>query len=55
MPRYFLHLVRGEARIPDPDGINISENDMASLRGAKIYPRCWRPLQNYSRDGKTGA
>ena len=36
MPRYFFHFVRGEARIPDPDGINISECDMASLRGAKI-------------------
>ena len=35
MPRYFLHFVRGEARIPDPDGIDISESDMASLRGAK--------------------
>ena len=36
MPRYFFHFVRGEARIPDPDGIDISESDMASLRGAKI-------------------
>jgi hypothetical protein len=36
MPRDFFHFVRGEARIPDPDGINISESDMASLRGAKI-------------------
>ena len=36
MPRYFFHFVRGEARIPDPDGINMSESDMASLRGAKI-------------------
>ncbi len=36
MPRYFLHIVRGEARIPDPDGVDISESDMASLRGAKI-------------------
>jgi hypothetical protein len=36
MPRYFFHVVRGEARIPDPDGIDISESDMASLRGAKI-------------------
>jgi hypothetical protein len=36
MPRYFFHFVRGEARIPDPDGIVMSESDMASLRGAKI-------------------
>jgi hypothetical protein len=36
MPRYFFHFVRGEARIPDPDGIDMSESDMASLRGAKI-------------------
>ena len=36
MPRYFFHIVRGEARIPDPDGINIAESDMASLRGGKI-------------------
>ena len=36
MPRYFFHFVRGEARIPDPDGIDISESDMASLRGAQI-------------------
>ena len=36
MPRYFFHFVRGEARIPDPDGIDISESAMASLRGAKI-------------------
>jgi hypothetical protein len=37
MPRYVFHFVRGEARIiPDPDGIVISDSDMASLRGAKI-------------------
>jgi hypothetical protein len=36
MPRYFFHVVRGEARIPDPDGIDISESDMGSFRGAKI-------------------
>ena len=36
MPRYFFHVVCGEARIPDPDGVDISESDMASLRGAKI-------------------
>ena len=37
MPRYVFHFVRGEARIiPDPDGIDISESDVASLRGAKI-------------------
>ena len=36
LQRYFLHIVRGEVRIPDPDGIDISERDMASLRGAKI-------------------
>jgi hypothetical protein len=35
-PRYFFYFVRGEARIPDPDGIDMSEGDMASLRGAKI-------------------
>jgi hypothetical protein len=34
--RASFHVVRGEARIRDPDGINISESDMASLRGAKI-------------------
>jgi hypothetical protein len=33
MPRYFFHFVRGEARIPDLDGIDMSER---SLRGAKI-------------------
>jgi hypothetical protein len=36
MSRYFFHLVRGEVRIPDPDGIDMSESDMASLQGAKI-------------------
>jgi hypothetical protein len=37
MPRYVFHFVRGEARIiPDPDGIDISDSDMASLQGAKI-------------------
>ena len=37
MPRYVFHFVRGEARIiPDPDGIDISESDVASLQGAKI-------------------
>ena len=35
MPRCFFHIVRGEARIPDPDGINIAESHMASLRGGK--------------------
>ena len=37
MPRYFFYFVRGEARIlPDPDGIDMSESDMASVRGPKI-------------------
>ena len=37
MPRYFFYFVRGEARIlPDPDGIEMPESDMASVRGAKI-------------------
>jgi hypothetical protein len=36
MPRYFFHVVCGEVRIPDPDGVDMSESDMASLRGAKI-------------------
>ena len=37
MPRYIFHFVRGEARmIPDPDGIDMSESDMASVRGPKI-------------------
>ena len=37
MPRYLFYFVRGEARIlPDPDGIDMSESDMASVRGPKI-------------------
>ena len=37
MPRYFFYFVRDEARIlPDPDGIDMSESDMASVRGQKI-------------------
>ena len=37
MPRYLFYFVCGEARIlPDPDGIGMSESDMASVRGAKI-------------------
>jgi hypothetical protein len=54
MPRYFFHFVRGEARIPDPNGIGMSESDMASLRGAKIVSELLE-VQNYSRDGKAGA
>jgi hypothetical protein len=55
MPRYFFHIVRGEARIPDPDGINMSESDMASLRGAKIvsemretFPELLEGWENWS-------
>ena len=37
MPRYLFYFVRDEARIlPDPDGIDMSESDMASVRGQKI-------------------
>ena len=37
MPRYFFYFVRGEARIlPDPDGIDMPESDMAAVRGPKI-------------------
>src|SRR5688572_9870917 len=37
MPRYLFYFVCGEARIlPDPEGIGMSESDMASVRGAKI-------------------
>jgi hypothetical protein len=37
MPRYLFYFVRGEARmLPDPDGIEMSESDMASVRGPKV-------------------
>lgn len=55
MPRYFFHFVRGEARIPDPDGIDISESDMTSLRGAKIvsemlktFPKLFEGWEDWS-------
>ena len=56
MPRYFFYFVRDEARIlPDPDGIEMPESDMASLRGPKIVsvmreasPELFEEWENWS-------
>ena len=56
MPRYLFYFVRGEARIlPDPDGIEMPESDMASLRGPKIVsvmreasPELFEEWENWS-------